>query len=248
MISAEDFVQGEIPKNFKTLHLKGNSYVDMSTIIVIPTLGMMHHKPVSSLLTLAAPPNQKRAMLIVEGDEVGEAYEKAVDAILNDPELSSFKYIMSIEDDNVVPPMAHLQLLQSIIHHNFDAMSGLYFAKGEFGFPMAFGDPVVWREQKIFDCKPRDVCEAVSKDEVMEVNAIAMGCAVWRLESLKALKKLDPSKPLFKTWQEHSGTVFLGQTQDMYISQRIRQELGGRIGVDCRVKVGHCDSKTGEVW
>ncbi len=243
MIRAQDFANQEIPNHFKTIHQRLNSYRDLSTVIVIPTRGLIHPKVVSAYVSLITPPNQKRALFILENAEVAEAYENALAAILNDPELKSFKYLMTIEDDNTPPPMAQIQLLDSLTHLNFDAMSGLYFAKGEFGFPMAFGDPDTFRNEKYFDCRPRDVHEAVAKNEVLEVNAIAMGCAVWKIETLKQL-----SEPRFKTVATTNGReTYVGQTQDIFVSEKIRR-AGGRVGVDCRVKVGHVDPKTGEVW
>lgn len=242
MIKASDFANQEIPNNFKTIHLRLNSYHDLSTVILIPTRGLMHPKVVSALLALVPPQNQLRSLFLVEGAEVGDAYENAFHAILEDPDLKNFKYLMTIEDDNTVPPFAHVQLLQSLIKFNFDAMSGLYFTKGEFGMPMAFGDPETFRNEKFFDSRPRDVRDAVQNEEVIEVNAIAMGCAVWKIETLKKLER-----PIFKTWDQYTERGYAGQTQDIFVSEKIRR-AGGRLGVDCRVKVGHVDTKTGEVW
>lgn len=251
MVDAREFLEGEIPHHFKVIHAKDQSYRDLSTVIVIPTRGQISTKVVSSLISLIPPQNQKRGMYLVENAEVGRAYEKALEGIMRDEELSKFKYVLTIEDDNIVPPMAHMMLLQSITKYKFAAMSGLYFAKGEFGFPMAFGDPNKFRDEGVFDCIPRDMADAVRNNEVMEVNAIPMGCAIWEMAAFKKLKELKPEAPLFQTWQQHNGDDcggYAGQTQDIFICERIRRELGGRIGVDCRVKVGHYDAKTGVTW
>ena len=38
------------------------------------------------------------------GMEVGEAYSQAIEAILAHPDLSKFKYILTMEHDNIPPP------------------------------------------------------------------------------------------------------------------------------------------------
>jgi hypothetical protein len=48
--------------------LPGSTYRDNSTVIVIPTRGMIHHRVVAAWQGLIAPMNQKRAILFAAGD------------------------------------------------------------------------------------------------------------------------------------------------------------------------------------
>src|SRR5439155_14163954 len=77
-----------------------------------------------------------------ENDEVGVAYQKLFDMILGHPELSKWKYILTVEEDNLPPQMGLLKLYESI-EQGYDVVGGLYWVKGETGQPMIYGDPKV---------------------------------------------------------------------------------------------------------
>jgi hypothetical protein len=105
--------------------IRGQSYKDLSTICVIPTRGLIPTKVVQGLLSLASPMNQKFLRIFVENMEVGEAYNTGIQTILDNPELSKWKYVLTCEEDNIVPPDGLLRLYESM--DKFDAVSGLYF-------------------------------------------------------------------------------------------------------------------------
>jgi hypothetical protein len=244
--------------------IAGSTYKDNSTIIIVPMRGVdihtqepacqagdhrackkpfAHQKVISSWMNLIAPMNQKRLMMQVVGHEVGEAYNDAIRQVLANPELSKWKYVLTLEDDNLPPPDAHIRLLESLEWSGFDAMSGLYFTKGDVGMPMAYGDPDEYRKTGILDFRPRDVRQALQHGNVMEVNGIAMGCALWRLE---LFRQINP--PWFVTVADHipeKGSI--AQTQDLNFCEKARR-IGKKFGVDMRVKVGHLDINTGIVY
>lgn len=244
MIPATQAVEKLQGLGFERVQLiDGNTYQDNSTIIIIPTRGMMHHKFVSSLQSLIAPMNQKRAILFAAGDEVGVAYNRMIENILNDPEISKWKYIMTIEDDNLVPPDAHIRLLESINSYNFDAVSGLYWTKGDFNMPMAYGDPAEFTRTGILDFKPRDVRQALQNGNLMEVNGIAQGISLYRMSLFKEIKA-----PWFVTVADvipDKGVVCM--TQDLNFCEKARR-VGKRFAVDMRVKTGHLDINTNIVY
>lgn len=223
--------------------IPGSSYLDNSTIIIIPTRGMIHEKVVSYLLMLSAPMNQKRVMLFASGHEVGKAYNAMIEKILTNPILSSYKYIMTIEDDNLPPPDAHIKLLESIEWGKFDAVSGIYFTKGDYGMPMAFGDPEEYSRTGVLNFKPRNVVEGLKKGNIMPVNGIAMGCALWRLDLFKEIPK-----PWFVTVNEFSPSVgTTNVTQDLWFCTNAKR-AGKKFAVDLRVRVGHLDINTNIVY
>jgi hypothetical protein len=167
----------------------------------------------------------------------------------------STKFVVTMEADNLPEPDAILKLLAAIytcpndgcggeVAENVDydwrcstcsalgyaAVSGLYSVKLDPPVPMAFGDP-----SKPNDFTPRRVSAAMRDKRVIEVNGIAMGCAVWRKETFR-----EVSRPWFATED--------GTTQDIYFCKKAKKEVGARFGVHCGVKVGHLDVKTGQVF
>jgi hypothetical protein len=238
-------------------HVAGSTYKDSSTVIVIPTRGIAKNpnpkdesthqgiapQVIQSWLGLIAPMNQKRAILFASGHEVGKAYDAMISMILGHPELSKWKYVMTLEDDNIVPPDAQIRLLESIEQFGYDGMSGIYFTKGEQNMPMAYGDPEEYRRTGVLDFRPRDIREAIRAGQVMQVNGIAMGCGLWRME---LFRQIQP--PWYVTLNDVvPGKGVVGMTQDLYACQRWRL-MGKRFGVDMRVKVGHLDVASGTIY
>lgn len=252
-----DRVQKELAgRGFENVKvIPGSSYRENSTIIIVPTrktgvtpegrlVGGIHPKVLSRWMGLMAPMNQKRGgPIFVEGHEVGVAYNEAIKNILADPNLGKWKYVMTLEDDNLPPPDAHIRLLESIEAGPFDAVSGLYFTKGLYTMPMAYGDPDEFARTGVLEFRPRDVRKALSEGTVMRVNGIAMGCALWRMN---LFREIPP--PWFVTLADvipDKGPVAF--TQDLYFCERAVR-AGKRFGVDMRVKVGHLDMTTGDVY
>lgn len=229
---------------FDRLELQhGSTYKDSSTIILIPTRGEVNHRVVQSWMSLISPMNQKKALFFVVGDEVGAAYNRMISNILADPELSKWKYILTLEDDNIVPPDAHIRLLESIQEGPFDAVGGLYFTKGEINMPMAYGDPREFAETGRLDFRPLDIRQALGRGNLMEVNGIAMGCSLYRLSLFR-----DIQSPWFVTVGDYipdRGPALM--TQDLFFCERARR-VGKRFAVDMRVRVGHLDVNTGIVY
>jgi hypothetical protein len=236
-------------------HIPGSTYKDSSTVIVIPTRGtykssdgtdvrgLIHERVVSAWQALIAPMNQKRAMLFASGHEVGKAYDAMISNILAHPELKNWKYILTLEDDNIPPADAHIRLLESIEWGNYDAVSGLYFTKGEVNMPMAYGDPAEYARTGVLDFRPRDVREALAAGQLLSVNGIAMGCALWRMDLFR-----DFPPPWYVTLNDLvPGKGIVGMTQDLSACRRWR-EAGKRFCVDMRVKVGHLDIPSGQLF
>lgn len=222
--------------------LPGSTYRDNSTHVVIPTRGLIDSRVVSSWQNLIPPMNQKRSVLFARGDEVGKAYDNMIAMLLGNPELASWKYVLTLEDDNIVPADAHVRLLESIEWGHFDVVGGLYFTKGQLNMPMAYGDPDEYLRTGVLDFRPRNVNEAVAAGQVMPVNGTAMGCTLYRLELFKEL-----SPPWFITMADVVDGQAQAFTQDLSFSKRLKL-AGKRLAVDCRVRVGHLDINTGELY
>jgi hypothetical protein len=171
--------------------------------------------------------------IFIEEDEVGVAYQKAFDMVLDNPELSKFKYILTVEDDNLPPSDGLLKLYKSI-EEGYDVVAGLYWTKGEGGQPMIYGNPAVM---------PRNFVPQVPQlDTLQHCNGLGQGFNLWKIESLRTKLKEMP-KPWFKTVQEKNSQF----TQDLWFYNEAAK-YGFRVACDTRVKVGHLDTTTGIVW
>lgn len=213
--------------------IRGNTYKDLSTICLIPTRGIITARVVQSWLALASPMNQKFTRIFLEKMEVGEAYNQGIEMILSHPELSKWKYVLTLEEDNCPPPDGLLKLCEGI--QKFDAVGGLYWVKGEHGQPMIYGDPKVM---------PKNfVPQLPVADALQECNGLGMGFTLFRLDLFKKVPK-----PWFKTLQEYTPQVGLrAATQDLYFFQEAAK-VGGRFACDTRVRVGHWDQDNQIMW
>jgi hypothetical protein len=116
---------------------KAKSHTDLSTVLVMPTRGMIPARVCEALMGLMAPMNQAFTRIFVSGMEVADAYNYAVDLILNHAVLSTWKYLLTVEEDNLPPPDGLLRLYESI--GEYSAVGGLYWTKGPDGQPMQYG-------------------------------------------------------------------------------------------------------------
>lgn len=214
---------------------QSKSYRDLSTICVIPTRGVIPAKVVQSWWGMMTPMNQKFIRSFVIGMEVGAAYTSAIEQILATPELRNWKYILTLEEDNMPPPNGLLKLYESI--DKFDVVSGLYWTKGEMGQPMIYGDP----KDKELNFRP----QIPQPDTVQECNGLGMGFNLFKTDIFK-----DPRvpHPFFKTTQEFTPNVGVKvYTQDLYFYENIHK-LDYKVACDTRIKVGHYDMDNDIVW
>lgn len=216
---------------------KHKSYRDLSTIIVCPTRGLISARIVQNWQNMIRPMNQKIiGPIFMENMEVGEAYNQVIKMILENPDLSKFKFILTLEEDNAPPADGLLKLYESI--DDFDAVGGLYWTKGETGQPMCYGDPKVM---------PLNFIPQIPEpDAITPCNGLGMGFTLFRLEMFRD-KQLTYGE-WFKTKQEVTpgGGVQL-YTQDLWFFQRAR-EAGYKFACDARVKVGHYDVANQIMW
>jgi hypothetical protein len=213
---------------------KSKAYRDLSTIIISPTRGMFPTRVVQSWMKLIKPSNQKVAgPIFAEGIEVGKAYNILIKTILENSLLNNFKYILTIEEDNMPPPDGLIKLYENM--DEYDVVGGLYWAKGESGFPMIFGDP---------KDKGTYIPQTPKKGELQEANALGMGFNLFKLDMFKSIPE-----PWFETYQHYNKETGSAEqyTQDIFFYKKA-SEYGFKFAVDNRISVGHFDVKTGIVW
>lgn len=179
------------------------------------------------------PMNQKIfGPLFIEGKEVGAGYQAAVEMILGHPELSKWKYLLTIEEDNCPPPDGLLKLYENI--DKFDCVAGLYWTKGEAGQPMIYGD-VRSMPKNFIPQMPRP-------DTIQECNGLGMGFNLFKLDMFRKMKP-----PWFRTVQEVTQGGARAYTQDLWFFENAGRE-GFRFACDTRVKVGHYDAQSNMMW
>lgn len=245
-----------------TEFLEGNSYAYYPTIMIIATRGKakknvqcpsckhpfevehrtgLHPWVVESWKRFIKPMNMPVIDVMISGYEVGEAYEKGIESILANPNLNSFRHILFMEDDVIVPYMNNsfgpLSKLTSNLD-KYDVVSGLYWTKGEPSLPLVYGDG------KMEGGSPMAVNRDWKMGDVVEVNGCGMGFTLMKREVFEN-PKLE--KPFFKTISEIKNHVYSGFTQDLYFYSKIKA-LGYKIAVDTGVRCGHLDFSTDIIY
>ena len=283
--------QAAFRQSFKDIP-KGKEMRNLSTIVILPTRGVseeknklrctkckteneylsctvngMHPIFVEAWKRLIKPMNVPVLEMVISGMEVGAAYTTAIENILANPALNKFKYILTVEDDNIIPFMPNTQgplmmLYEDIEKFNLDAVGGLYWTKGNPSMPLLYGDPRKTREAPEGMFKVRFPAKTQKKGrsgklnsdgsdwtdgEIVECNGTGMGFNLWKLDMFKDERF---KKPWFKTVGDHGTTEQPGirqYTQDLWFCEQARK-LGYRIAIDTRIKVGHLDVKSGKIY
>lgn len=214
-------------ENWDAFRKLGN-YRNLATVWLTATRGTMQTKVAFNWMNIAAGFNQPLAKIMVEGCEVGAAYNYGFAQILSNPQFQKWPYILTVEEDNTAPANGLQLLYQSI--QEVDAVSGLYWIKGPGGCPQIWGNP---NEEGFAPQTPL-------VDTIQRCNGIGMGFALWKMEMFR-----HPGFEFgnwFKTMNENG----MCQTQDLYFWAKAK-ELGFKCAVDTRVKCGHVDAE-GEIW
>ena len=218
-----------------TENLKKNAYRDLSTICIVPTRGQISAKVVQSWMGLMTPMNQKFVRVFTIGMEVGAAYSTTIENLLAHPELSKWKYILTLEEDNAPPPDGLLRLYDHM--DKYDVIGGLYWTKGTEGKPMCYGRTDVF---------PMGFAPFMPEaDIVTPCNGLGMGFTLFKMDIFKN-KKLP--KPFFETVQKYvPGMGPTAYTQDLKFFENAGK-LGYKFACDSRVKVGHYDFENDQMW
>lgn len=208
-------------------------YEDLSTIIVCPTRGVFPTRVVQSWMKLMKPMNQTVVgPIFAESMKVDVAYETLFEYILSNDYLSKFKYVLTIEEDNLPPADGLLKLYKNM--DKYDVVGGLYWGKGENGFPMIFGSP-----SEPGDFKP----QKPEANTVQQANGLGMGFNLFKLDMFRKVPQ-----PWFKTLEgKDENGMEVGYTQDIYFYKKAAQE-GFKFACDTSVLVGHYDSRTDTVF
>lgn len=206
--------------------LKGGSWKKQRVIMLIPAGECIPVKVYLSHCGLIFPPNQGSYRMAALGMEVGEAYSKSIEEIINHPELSTWEYLLTIEHDNCPQPDGIIRLIKALENNpQYCCVSGLYWTKGHAGVPQIWGDPT----DSVLNFRP----QAPKIGTLQECNGVGMGFALWRLDLFKDERL---TKPWFRTLAGPGGVG----TQDLAFCTDAKK-YGYRFAVDTTCLVGHYD-------
>lgn len=217
----------------RTRLMKSGSWKRQRIVVILPADSVIPAKCALAMMNMVYPPNNGVVKILCQGMEVGDAYSKAIENILVHPELSTWEYILTIEQDMAPPPDGIIKLLEVLEDKpELAAVSGGYFTKGIGGVFQAWGDPT----DPILNYRPR----IPQASGLLEACGLGMGFCLFRLSMFK-----DPKlrKPWFVTQKGASGCA----TQDLYFWQDARK-CGYRCAVLCDVKCGHYETSTQTMW
>lgn len=260
METLETLIDGSRDEKYQNLYLKGQTYKDYSTLIIIVTRGRkttsctcecgkqvsieyqpgFHPWVVESWKRLIKPMNVPVMEMVVSGEEVGEAYERAIEQMLTDPVLKAFKFILFLEDDVIIPfiPGSFGPLIEMYKHlETYDVASALYWTKSDPPVPLLYGDGKM--EAPIFG-----VNNMWRPGDIVEVNGTGMGFTLMK-RSIFEDKRIE--RPFFKSVNFVMDSGPVSYTQDLYFYEKIKK-LGYKICVDTRIRAGHLDIATERVY
>ena len=237
-------------------------YHDRSTVIICPTRGQVDTRVIESWGAMIHAMNQHRAgPIFARGYEVGEAYNALIANVLEHPKLRKWKYVLSIEDDNIPPPDAHIRLLEAMeAHPEFDGIAGLYHTKDPAQVPMAYGDPEHFKKTGRTLHFPIDRALLDPNGGPVEVLGIPMGCTLWKME---LFHQIPP--PWFQTLsdkilvngqlvdhdkitEEQAADAKRCMTQDLLFCEVAVKQYGKRFAVHPGIRVGHLNVEEGVVY
>lgn len=207
--------------------IEGGSWKKQRVIMLIPAGPTIPTKVYLNHCSLFFPPNQNAHRMATEDMEVGEAFSTSIQTILDNPELSKWEFLLTIEHDNLPPPDGIVKLIKRMEEHpELSAIGGLYWTKGEGGVPQIWGDP----KDAVLNFRPQP---PDPNGGLVECCGTGMGFTLFRL---KMFHDQRLRKPWFKTVADHTG---IG-TQDLHFWGDARK-YGYRCAIDCSVLVGHYD-------
>lgn len=207
-------------------------YENLSIATLVLTRGLVCAEAAASWVKLQYPMNHKRmGPVIIRGAAVDEGYEAGIGIIIE--KHPEYAYILTLEDDCLIPTMGVMQLLKTLQEGDYDAVSAAYIRKEPGGKAHIYGDasnPDDWG------------LIPFEKGKIIECNGIPMGMTLFRRECFDGVER-----PWFKNEHEMVEGSVRRYSQDLYFCKKARA-AGKRFAVDCGVIVGHVDAETGVTY
>lgn len=195
---------------------------DTKVLLVIPTEKKLEDKLPSDINKIIIPTGVQIKYYNVFGLPVAEAYNNAVQVLLND----GADYMLTVEDDTYAPYFALSRLLDILRENKHISAVGAWYPKKS---PLREGVHIVLKHG-ITEYRTASGPD----DGLHEVMTLAMGCTLYKAEMFKYI-----TSPWFATTEN--------LTQDSFFSQKARK-MGYKLYCDSNTKCKHIDRITGEVF
>lgn len=187
---------------------------------------------------LALPTNINQVQLYLDGMEVGDARNKAVETVLgmeNQPEFLCF-----LDHDVIAPHDFITKLLYRARHFpDHGVFAGVYCLKSQPAEPLIYKE---WGAGPFWDWTVGDLL-------IDGVVGVHMGLTLIRTS---LLRRMADAQPWFKTTNEthvkNNGVHTNRGTEDLYFCKKAVEEFGAQILVDTSVLAGHQDIRTGTIY
>lgn len=191
------------------------------------------HRARTSLLS---PVGNNIAEIYVDGFTVAGARNKAAHEAVD----AKMQYLFFLDYDTIPPPTALCRLVYHLENHpEYDIAAGLYCTKSNPPWPL------LWREWGNGPSWDFTLGELL----LDKVVGVPMGCTVVRVSLFNRLPHSEEN-PWFRTTE---GPRVLGSgamvpefaTEDLWLCQRLQEELHGKILMDTAVVCEHIDNRSG---
>lgn len=215
---------------------------DLSLAMVCPTRGVIPAYVVDSWLSLAGLPNQPRTNLFVRGMEVGAAYNFAIAQLLAHPATAQWRYMLTIEEDNVPPPFGLIDLVCAADEGDWDILGGLYWTKGIDGVPQIWGKHTDDGPLSFAPWSPwHDPDYPYESGQIVRCHGTGMGFTLFKLDLFRRMPG-----PWFETTADPTRGI---HTQDLWFYKQAADDAAKlRVGVHTGIKVLHYDVDEGVGW
>ena len=194
-------------------------------------------------MAIATPTNTNTYEITIDGHEVGDARNKAVEFALSRPSRAGFIFFL---DYDVLPMHDCLtKLLYRAAHFpDHDIFAGVYCCKTHPAEPLIYaGDG----HGPFWDWTIGDLLTT----EQHGITGTHMGLTLIRLSLFERLSHTE-EMPWFKTTgsTEITGDGLINRygTEDLWFCKRAIEEAGAKILVDTSVLAGHVNNKSGEIF
>lgn len=234
-----------LPQDSKIEDIEIGSHQRCHIMMALLTLGMIPVEVFVGFGRMQMPINGQVFQHIIKGMEVGHGRNQAVQFIMNMPKEERPKWLFFLGDDMIPPWDGLVKLYETAEYDKWDALTGMYFWKGE---PPT---PLIWRDDHIGRLIPG---KHFNVGDVIDVDLTGLDFTLIRTSLLEKMEspwfKTGPSKraDVPKAISKYSDpTSIICHTEDTWFYGKAKK-LGAKIGVHTGVRVAHLDVKTGCIY
>ena len=191
-------------------------------------------------MAIATPTNTNTYEITIDGHEVGDARNKAVEFALSRPSRAGFIFFL---DYDVLPMHDCLtKLLYRAAHFpDHDIFAGVYCCKAH---P---AEPLIYKGDGLGPFWDWTIGDLITEG----VTGVHMGLTLIRLSLFDRIANTEENPWFLTTGSTQitkDGIINKYGTEDLWFCKRAVEEAGAKILVDTSVLAGHVNNKSGEIF